>query len=114
MDKTFVAVAAPSVTGGRSQAVWTGAGGPALPATGSRTVERHARLIGRLAEPNTTLDALLAGTSPPPLHALDTARGLATVYTAVYHPVDAVVERVWPGHAGRQTFDRFEAGARAV
>ena len=80
-------------------------------AAASRSVERHARLTSRLAEPGMTLDALIAGMLQPPLYALDAARRFATVYTAVYRPVDAVVEYLWPGHAWRQTFDHFEPGA---
>jgi predicted choloylglycine hydrolase len=79
-------------------------------AAASRTVERHARLAERFAA-DTTLDALLARMLQPPLDALDAERSFATVYTAVYRPVDAVAHYLWPGHERRQTFDHGEPEA---
>jgi predicted choloylglycine hydrolase len=74
----------------------------------SRTVERRACLIERLADPAMSLDALAAGMLQPPLYAVDPSRGFATVYTAVYRPVEGAVDYIWPGKRWRQSFDRFE------
>ena len=76
----------------------------------SRTVQRLACLESRLAEPATTLDAVVEGMLAPPLYQLDLARGAATVYTAVYRPRERTADYVWPGRSWRQTFDRFDTG----
>lgn len=73
----------------------------------SRTVERHAALSEALAAAS-DIDRLVGALLAPPLY----VRGpdVFTAYTAVYRPMQGIVDYLWPGHRWRQAFDAFSAG----
>lgn len=76
-------------------------------ATLSRTVERHAALQQALAA-SPDIETLSSALLAPPLY----VRGSETVtaYTAVYRPLQGVVDYLWPGKCWRQNFEAFTPG----
>jgi hypothetical protein len=50
----------------------------------------------------------------PPLCATGYEQGFGTLYTAVYRPVEQVVEYRWPGSARRHSADAFHSGRHTV
>ena len=50
----------------------------------------------------------------PPVYQTSYGRGYGTLYTAVYKPLDASVELVWPGAVWRQSCTTFEDEVRTI
>jgi predicted choloylglycine hydrolase len=51
----------------------------------------------------------------PPVYNTDFASGFGTIYTAAYRPREGRVDYIWPGDVRwRQSFARFEPGARVI
>lgn len=51
----------------------------------------------------------------PPLHNMNLATGLGTLYTAAYRPAEGRVTYVWPGDSPwEQSFAAFQPGTKAV
>jgi predicted choloylglycine hydrolase len=80
----------------------------------TRTVERERRMLGLLADPATVEEEFLDAFLAPPLYSRAYASGFGTLYTAVHRPAQGAVEYRWPGLRWRQSFERFEEGAREV
>ena len=59
-------------------------------------------------------DRFAAAFLRPPLFSTDYARGLGTLYTAVYDPGEGVAEYRWSGVVWRQSFDDFREGRRTI
>ena len=74
----------------------------------SLTVERHAALEDALAA-SPDIETLTSAMLAPPLY----VRGSQTVtaYTAVYRPLEGVVDYLWPGKRWRQGFEAFTPGS---
>jgi predicted choloylglycine hydrolase len=54
-------------------------------------------------------DAFVAAFLEPPLYS--TGNGFATLYTAVYRPLDGAVDYRWPDATWRQAIDAFDEGS---
>ena len=65
------------------------------------TLEREAEVQSTLADPNETLDNLVACFMRPPVFNSSHARGFGTLYTAVYYPHDSSARYIWPQHEWR-------------
>ncbi|HUN46180.1 MAG TPA: C45 family autoproteolytic acyltransferase/hydrolase [Stellaceae bacterium] len=76
-----------------------------------RSAERQTMLTRRLADPASDLPTLVKAMFEPPVYRHCNEDGFATVYTAVYRPLQGSVEFIWPGKTWRQGFQRFEPGA---
>ena len=69
-----------------------------------RSVERQDALLSALdARPG--VETLISRLLSPPLHNTAYAEGFGTIYTAVYRPLEGVVEYVWPDSRWQRTFD---------
>lgn len=79
----------------------------------TRSVERETAveksLVGA-ADSKSVLAAFLR----PPVYQTSYGRGYGTLYTAVYHPLDASVELVWPGSVWRQSCAAFKDEVRII
>jgi len=76
--------------------------------SGPDSVLRQKTLIDLLNAPLMTLPTLTARFLEAPLYSRRS--GFNTAYTAVYRPAAGRADYLWPGHAWRFKFDRFEAG----
>ncbi|TZG39399.1 hypothetical protein FZZ93_09410 [Halomonas eurihalina] len=76
-------------------------------ALASETLIRE-RQLSILVDDETTSEArFVSAFAAPPLFRHDYARGLGTIYTAIYRPVDGRAEFHWPGLGLDLTFDDF-------
>ena len=69
-----------------------------------------ARVLGRVE----VSDRFAAAFLRPPLFSTDYARGLGTLYTAVYHPGEGVADYRRPDVVWRQSLDSFREGRRTI
>ena len=76
----------------------------------ARTAPRRRCLPTRARREHRLVGAFLE----PPLYARGFDRGYGTLYTAVYRPVDGVVDYRWPGSTWRQAFAAFVEGEHTV
>ena len=74
----------------------------------SQTVERHAELVGCLADSNMTLERLIERFFVSPL--FSRRSGFPTVYTAVYRPAERRVDYLWHGKTVGQRIGAYEPG----
>ncbi len=81
-------------------------------ARATATLERERYLFFRLTDPKMTERKLANAFLRPPLYSSSYENGFGTLYTAIYRPTRGIVEYRWPEGAWRQSFDRFEEGAR--
>jgi predicted choloylglycine hydrolase len=72
------------------------------------TLERQQVVLRALEEPSMSLVGLTGRFLQAPLYSRQA--GSPTVYTAVYRPVEGLVEYIWPGKSWCQSFDRFMPG----
>ncbi len=61
------------------------------------TLERETAAQAILGDVDETADGLVAGFRRPPIFNTSYARGFGTLYTAVYRPLAASVDFLWPG-----------------
>ena len=80
-------------------------------ALASETLIRERQLAILLEDEETTEERLISSFFSPPLFRSDYRRGLGTIYTAVYHPLEGRVHYCWPGHSMELSFDHFEEGS---
>jgi predicted choloylglycine hydrolase len=83
-------------------------------ATAFASVEREARLIELLDDPELDEPDLIDAFLAPPLRSTAYGAGFGTLYTAAYRPLAGAVEYRWPGVRWRQSFDAFEPGTRTI
>jgi predicted choloylglycine hydrolase len=83
-------------------------------ARATSSVEREARILTLLGDPETREPDFVAAFLAPPLRSTAYASGFGTLYTAVHRPADGTVEYRWPGVSWRQSLDAFEEGEREV
>ncbi|MFC3286125.1 C45 family autoproteolytic acyltransferase/hydolase [Litchfieldella rifensis] len=76
-------------------------------ALASETLIRERQLSILVGDESTTEDRLVSAFFTPPLFRHDYGRGLGTVYTAVYRPVEGRVQFHWPGLHLDLSFDDF-------
>jgi predicted choloylglycine hydrolase len=74
----------------------------------SHTVERAMAIRSALDDPKTTLEGLVKAFTKPPIARRDYARGVGTLYTAVYRPVSGSLELRWSRRRWPFSFERFE------
>ncbi|KQV42729.1 MULTISPECIES: C45 family peptidase [unclassified Rhizobium] len=79
----------------------------------TKSVEREKALEKALAG-STDSKKVLASFLHPPVYQTSYGRGYGTLYTAVYKPLDASVELVWPGAVWRQSCETFEDEVRTI
>jgi predicted choloylglycine hydrolase len=79
----------------------------------TRSVEREAALETVLAT-SPDAEAVLGNFLRPPVYQTFYGRGYGTLYTALYRPVDASVELVWPTLRWRQSCADFTEKARTI
>jgi predicted choloylglycine hydrolase len=77
-------------------------------ATAFRSVEREAKLLELLEDPD--VNAFLEA----PLLNGDYEHGFGTLYTAIHRPAGGTIEYRWPGEQWIQSFGAFAEGERAV
>ena len=83
-------------------------------ARATRTIERERHLSALVADSGMAEHRLVGAFLEPPLYARGFDRGYGTLYTAVYRPVDGVVDYRWPGSTWRQAFAAFVEGEHTV
>ncbi|MCG6658152.1 hypothetical protein HOP52_10340 [Halomonas campisalis] len=76
-------------------------------ALASETLIRERQLSILVDDEATTEERLISAFFSPPLFRHDYARGLGTVYTAVYRPGEGRTEFHWPGRGWHLSFDDF-------
>ena len=77
-------------------------------ATFNKTLERSAFLEKMLAEKDMSAAKIAASFLKKPLYNKRFKEGFGTLFTAVYRPVEGVVEMRWPRQKVSQTFDAFQ------
>jgi predicted choloylglycine hydrolase len=75
----------------------------------SHSAQRQRVLNEALAQPSTTLKALVRRFLEPPLYSRHV--DFTTAYTAVYRPADGKVDYVWPGQCWTHSFASFDEGS---
>ena len=79
----------------------------------TKSLERAAALEKALSG-SRSLEAVLSSFLRPPVYQTSYGRGYGTLYTAVYRPLDASVELVWPGAVWRQSCATFAEEVRTI
>jgi predicted choloylglycine hydrolase len=82
-------------------------------ASATRSLERE-ELISRALDDAPDPQGFADGFLRPPVHAVDYAHGMGTLYTAVYKPRRGSVEYRWPGIRWEHSFEHFREGTRTV
>ena len=76
-------------------------------AKATRTIEREQCIVGALGAEGQTAEGFADAFLRAPLFSTAYDSGWGTLYTAVYHPVDGVVDYRWPTHTWRLGFGSF-------
>jgi predicted choloylglycine hydrolase len=76
-------------------------------AKATRTIEREQCIVRALADEGQTPEGFADAFLRAPLFSTAYDSGWGTLYTAVYHPVDGVVDYRWPTHTWRLGFGSF-------
>jgi predicted choloylglycine hydrolase len=79
----------------------------------TKSVEREVAVEKALSG-SADVDRVLSGFLRPPVYQTSYGRGYGTLYTAVYRPLDASVELVWPGSVWRQSCAEFQDEVRII
>ena len=79
-----------------------------------RSEERERCVLDLLGDEAVDRERFVASFLEPPLRNTEYDKGFGTLYTAAYEPRAGRVEYRWPGETWKQSFDRFEPGARTV
>jgi predicted choloylglycine hydrolase len=82
-------------------------------ATATRSVERAAALQAT-SDTGAMADAALAAFFQPPLFQTSYEKGYGTLYTALYRPLDASCELVWPNEKWLQSCADFRDGTKTI
>lgn len=77
-------------------------------ALASETLIRERQLAILLDDEETSEERLISSFFSPPLFRSDYRRGLGTIYTSIYYPVEGRALFCWPGHSLELSFDHFE------
>jgi predicted choloylglycine hydrolase len=76
-------------------------------AKATRTIEREQCIVRALGAEGQTAEGFAGAFLRAPLFSTAYDSGWGTLYTAVYHPVDGVVDYRWPTHTWRLGFGSF-------
>jgi predicted choloylglycine hydrolase len=76
-------------------------------AKATRTIEREQCIVQALEDERQTAEGFADAFLRAPLFSTAYDSGWGTLYTAVYHPVDGVVDYRWPTHTWRLGFGSF-------
>jgi predicted choloylglycine hydrolase len=76
-------------------------------AKATRTVEREQCIVRALEDDSETAEGFADGFLRAPLFSTAYESGWGTLYTAIYRPVDGVVDYRWPTHTWRLGFESF-------
>ena len=76
-------------------------------AKATRTIEREQCIVRALEDERQTAEGFADAFLRAPLFSTAYDSGWGTLYTAVYHPVDGVVDYRWPTHTWRLGFGSF-------
>ncbi|MBY5315308.1 hypothetical protein GFM09_28330 [Rhizobium leguminosarum bv. viciae] len=79
----------------------------------TKSVEREAALE-KLLPASASIKRVLSGFHRPPVYQTHYRCDCGTLYTAVYRPLDASVELVWPGSVWRQSCADFQDEVRTI
>ncbi|MDX0537813.1 hypothetical protein GOL24_31475 [Sinorhizobium medicae] len=79
----------------------------------TKSVEREAA-VEKLLSASASITNVLSGFQRPPVYQTHYGRDCGTLYTAVYRPLDASVELVWPGSRWRQSCADFKDEVRTI
>ncbi|MBP2444199.1 C45 family autoproteolytic acyltransferase/hydolase [Rhizobium leguminosarum] len=85
----------------------------ALHAKNTKSVEREAA-VEKLLAASPSIESVISGFLRPPVYQTHYGRDCGTLYTAVYRPLDASVELVWPGSVWRQSCANFQEEVRII
>lgn len=80
----------------------------------NKTLERSAFLKKMMSEKGVNANKVADSFLQPPLYNTLFEEGFGTLFTAVYRPLEEVVELRWPDQTVRQTFDNFEEQYRLI
>lgn len=80
----------------------------------NKTVERSAFLKSKLSEKNMDAENLANSFLSPPLYNTKFSDSFGTLYTAVYRPMEGVVQLRWPEDYVLQSFEDFEEISRII
>jgi predicted choloylglycine hydrolase len=81
-------------------------------ASAVHTVEREARVLELLDDPELDREGFVDAFLEPPLRSTDYLQGFGTVYTAAYYPAEGRAEYRWPDFTWAQSLDGFEESRR--
>ncbi|MBY3294350.1 hypothetical protein HFO09_36035, partial [Rhizobium laguerreae] len=79
----------------------------------TKSVEREAA-VEKLLLASASIKDVLSGFQRPPAYQIQYGHDCGTLYTAVYRPLDASVELVWPGSLWRQSCADFQDEVRTI
>ncbi|WP_029033513.1 C45 family autoproteolytic acyltransferase/hydolase [Salinimicrobium terrae] len=80
----------------------------------NKTVERSAFLKSKLSEKGMNAEKLANSFLESPLYNTKFSDSFGTLYTAVYRPMEGVVQLRWPGDYVLQSFEDFEEMSRII
>ena len=80
----------------------------------NKTVERSAFLKSKMAEKGMDAEKLANSFLAPPLYNTKFSDSFGTLYTAVYRPMEGVVQLRWPEDYVLQSFEDFEEISRII
>ncbi|EJC75001.1 putative choloylglycine hydrolase [Rhizobium leguminosarum bv. trifolii WSM2012] len=70
--------------------------------------------VEKLMHASANSETVVCGFQIPPIYQTNYSLECGTLYTAVYRPLDASVELVWPGARWRQSCADFQEGLRTI
>ncbi|AHG50145.1 hypothetical protein RLEG12_00660 (plasmid) [Rhizobium leguminosarum bv. trifolii CB782] len=79
----------------------------------TNSIKREAA-VEKLLHASASTETVICGFQIPPIYQTRYSLKCGTLYTAVYRPLDASVELVWPGSVWRQSCADFQDGVRTI